>query len=79
MVESTNSAIPLPDIKEARTKKMIEEELARMEQEKLMSKPKIKRSDKEAFTKVRESVIVQLITNHTTCLVKSFLAHQVRD
>jgi hypothetical protein len=42
----------LPDIKEARQKKLMEEELARMEEETELSKPKIKRSDRAAFMKV---------------------------
>lgn len=49
---SDNTAIPLPDIREARRRKEIEEELARTEQEKEEQKVKIKRSDKEAFRKV---------------------------
>jgi len=49
---SRSETIPLPDIKEARKRKQMEEELARMEQEKEAQKVKIKRSDKEAFAKV---------------------------
>ena len=45
-------AIPLPDIREARQKKLMEEELARIEEAKEESRVKVKRSDKEAFTKV---------------------------
>ena len=52
LVSSTDSTLPLPDIKEARQKKLMEEELARMEEEKEISKPKIKRSDRAAFMKV---------------------------
>lgn len=48
----SGNAIPLPDIKEARKKKQLEEEVARMEQEKEEQKVRIKRSDKEAFRKV---------------------------
>jgi hypothetical protein len=44
--------IPLPDIKEARMKKRMEEEMARLEQEQEEKKVKIKRSDKKAFIKV---------------------------
>lgn len=47
------TAIPLPDIKEARLKKQIEEELAKKEEEDEANKVRIKRSDKEAFRKVR--------------------------
>ena len=42
----------LPDIKDALRKKQIEEEVARMAEEERESKPKIKRSDPEAFKKV---------------------------
>lgn len=52
MKSEDSSAIPLPDIKEALRKKEMEKELARMEEEKEKSKPKIKRSDKDAFTRV---------------------------
>lgn len=48
-----SNAISLPDIKEARKKKQMEEELARMEQEKEETKVRIKRSDKAAFARVR--------------------------
>jgi len=53
VVAKSNDAIPLPDIKEAKRKKQMEEELARMEDEKEEKRVRIKRSDKEAFTKVR--------------------------
>lgn len=80
---SSSNAIPLPDIKEARKKKQMEEELARMEQEKEEQKVRIKRSDKEAFAKVRfardwicliryECVILDLqpcVFSHTRCLL----------
>lgn len=52
-VEPSSNAIPLPDIKEARKKKQMEQELARLEKEQEEQRVKIKRSDKEAFTKVR--------------------------
>lgn len=48
---SNDGAIPLPDIREARQKKEAEE-LARQEEERLKEKRRIKRSDKEAFTRV---------------------------
>ena len=35
----------------------MEEELARMEEEKEMNRPKVKRSDKEAFTKVSDRML----------------------
>ena len=46
-------AIPLPDITQARKRKQMEEELLRMEEEKEKQKVRIKRTDKEAFRKVR--------------------------
>lgn len=46
-------AIPLPDIKET-LKKKEEEEKARVEEEKLKENRRIKRSDKEAFTRLLE-------------------------
>ena len=51
--EGVSNVIPLPDIKEARKKKQMEEELNRMEQEKEEQKVRIKRSDKKAFARVR--------------------------
>jgi len=50
---SSNNAIPLPDIKEARKRKQMEEEIARMELEQEEQKVRIKRSDKAAFARVR--------------------------
>ena len=50
-VESSNDSIPLPDIKQARQKKEAEE-MARKEEQMLKEKRRIKRSDKEAFTRV---------------------------
>ena len=47
-----NGAIPLPDIKQALKKKAMEEELARIEEEKDEQRVRIKRTDKEAFAKV---------------------------
>ena len=52
--KSSEGAIPLPDIKET-LKKKEEEEKARIEEEKLKEKRRIKRSDKEAFTRVSSS------------------------
>ena len=49
--QSSEGAIPLPDIKETMKKKE-EEERARIEEEKLKQKRRIKRSDKEAFIRV---------------------------
>ena len=48
-----NTAIPLPDIREALKKKQIEAELAQIEEEEKENKVLIKRSDKKALTKVR--------------------------
>jgi len=48
------TAIPLPDIKEARKRKQLEEEVARFEQEQEKNRPKISRKDKEAFVRVRD-------------------------
>jgi hypothetical protein len=48
-----STAYPLPDIKQVLKKKEIEEEQARIEEEKEASIPKIKRSDKKALVKVR--------------------------
>jgi len=50
---SNSEAIPLPDIKET-LKKKEEEERYRIEEEKLKEKRRIKRSDKEAFTRVSD-------------------------
>ena len=44
----------MPDIKEARKRKLMEEEIAALEQEKENDKVKIKRSDREAFLKVSD-------------------------
>lgn len=49
---SVSGAIPLPDIKEARKRKQMEEEMARIQQEQDEQKVKIKRTDKEAFRRV---------------------------
>lgn len=55
----SGNAIPLPDIKEARKKKQMEEEIARMEQEKEEQKVRIKRTDKEAFRRVSCFAVVR--------------------
>jgi hypothetical protein len=47
-----SGAIALPDIKEARKRKQMEEEMARVELEKEEQKVRIKRTDKEAFRRV---------------------------
>jgi hypothetical protein len=52
-----SGAIPLPDIREARKRKQLEEELAREAQEKEEQKVKIKRTDKEAFRRV--SILIE--------------------
>jgi hypothetical protein len=56
-VEDTGGAIPLPDIKQALKKKEMEEEIARFEEEKEVNKVRIKRTDKEAFRKVRQIIL----------------------
>ena len=50
--QSASEAIPLPDIRQALQSKALEEEKARIEEEKEAARVKIKRSDKEAFTRV---------------------------
>lgn len=49
---SEGEPIPLPDIRDTLKRKEIEEEMARLSQEKEQQRPKIKRSDREAFVKV---------------------------
>lgn len=51
--QSAEGAIPLPDIRDT-LKRKEEEEQARVEEEKLKEKRRIKRSDKEAFTRLLE-------------------------
>lgn len=51
--ESSEGAIPLPDIREALKKKQLEEELARAQEEEEEQRVLVNRSDKEAFAKVR--------------------------
>lgn len=51
---TVSGAIPLPDIKEARKRKQMEEENARIQQEQDEQKVKIKRTDKEAFRRLLE-------------------------
>ena len=68
----SSSAIPLPDIKDALQKKEIEKELARVEEEKEQSRPKIKRSDKEAFAKVNKIFLGKVLLSaslqtYSTC------------
>jgi hypothetical protein len=60
------NAIPLPDIKEARKRKQMEEELAKIEQEQEANKVKIKRSDKEAFRKVRAESSRTIVTTFSS-------------
>ena len=49
---AVSGAILLPDIKEARKRKQMEEEVARLQQQQDDQKIKIKRTDKEAFRRV---------------------------
>jgi hypothetical protein len=51
---SPNTAIPLPDIREARKRKEMMEEVARVEEDKEDQRVRIKRTDKEAFRKLLE-------------------------
>lgn len=69
--ETPDGAIPLPDIKEARKKKLMEEELAKMEQEQEEQKVRIKRSDKEAFAKV--SFVVNESGECLNCKIHSLI------
>jgi hypothetical protein len=55
---TVSGAIRLPDIKEARKRKQMEEENARIQQEQDEQKVKIKRTDKEAFRRVRTMCFV---------------------
>jgi hypothetical protein len=48
------TAYPLPDIKEVLRMKQFEQDMARMEEEEQKKKPKIKRTDKAAYNKVRK-------------------------
>ena len=49
---SNEGPIPLPDIRDQLKRKELQEKIAQMEAEEEAKKVKIKRSDKEAFTKV---------------------------
>ena len=51
-IEEDSGAIPLPDIKDSRRRKEMEQELARIQEEEL-EKTKIDRSDRTALLKVR--------------------------
>lgn len=50
---SSDESIPLPDIRQARKRKQEQEEQEKLEEEREAQRVRIKRSDKEAFTKVR--------------------------
>jgi hypothetical protein len=52
------TSLPLPDIKEARKLKQLEEELASKAEKEESNKVRINRSDKEAFRKVRYMVFI---------------------
>jgi hypothetical protein len=58
--QSTDNALPLPDISEVLKKKEMEEELARIEEEKEDDMVKIKRTDRKAFLKVWKPMFVRL-------------------
>ena len=50
--DSNEGPIPLPDIRDQLRRKELQQKIAQMEAEEEAKKVKIKRSDKEAFTKV---------------------------
>ena len=52
-IEGAADPIPLPDIRDQLKRKELQEKIAQMEADEEAKKVKIKRSDKEAFTKVR--------------------------
>ena len=58
--QSTDNALPLPNISQVLKKKELEEELARIAEEKEENKVKIKRTDRKAFLKVWKPMFVQL-------------------
>lgn len=64
--DKSSDVLPLPDIKEARKKKQMEEEMARMDQENEEQKVRIKRTDKEAFRRVCPTTLKGPFTNFTT-------------
>ena len=66
---TVSGAIPLPDIKEARKRKQMEEENARIQKEQHEQKVKIKRTDKEAFRRV--SILFH--SNYTNAFATSTL------
>jgi chromatin segregation and condensation protein Rec8/ScpA/Scc1 (kleisin family) len=49
-----STAYPLPDIKEVLRMKQFEQDMARMEEEEQTKRPKIKRTDKAAYARVRK-------------------------
>ena len=51
-IEGAADPIPLPDIRDQLKRKELQEKIAQMEADEEAKKVKIKRSDKEAFTKV---------------------------
>jgi hypothetical protein len=61
---TVSGAIPLPDIKEARKRKQMEEENARIQQEQDEQKVKIKRTDKEAFRRVSRFLIQSILRKY---------------
>jgi hypothetical protein len=63
---SVSNAILLPDIKEARKRKQMEEEMTRIQQEQDEQKVKIKRTDKEAFRKVSDYFLFYFLVHQCT-------------
>jgi hypothetical protein len=61
-IDSADNALPLPDIKQALRRKAMEEELARVEEEKESTKVKIKRTDRVAMARVCTSGFVWVLS-----------------
>ena len=64
---SDEGPIPLPDIRDQLKRKELQQKLAQMEAEEEAKKVKIKRSDREAFTKVRMSATTFLRSQLSWC------------
>lgn len=56
-----DSLFTLPDIKDALRKREMQEEIARIKEEEKELKPKIKRGDIDAYQKVFESYLCQIM------------------
>ena len=64
---SDEGPIPLPDIRDQLKRKELQQKIAQMEAEEEAKKVKIKRSDREAFTKVRMSATTFLRSQLSWC------------